>query len=297
MSAVNSDMCPAVLSVLWQQPWLSAFQAAAYANIDEGAAQQQLHQAVTEGKVQSLYQSQSHLPAALFCLTQAGLKTITPERNWPRYALHLQFIRQHLSIHQHVNALGAALTRAIPDWRVTCSTVISRIFKKSPLILHGQLRLQMQGTVQPFYVLIDDGIGAPMRWTQLLRYYKRWSTQSQDQFPPLLILSPSRFRASALLHLAHEIGLRSPVFAAWQRDIAFSNGLHQCEWLTWTSGGTVNALPFGQTYPVVNLNTHCNIRLNPKLERQSNFGFGPILPVTANSLSPLENTLAALNDT
>jgi len=297
ISDMNSDMCPAVLSVLWQQPWLSTFQIAAYANIEEGVARQQLQQAVTEGQVQSLSQSQSHLPAALFSLTEAGMTTVTPKQNWPRYALHLQFIRQHLSIHQHINALGTVLARAIPDWRITCSTVISRTFKKSPLILHGQLRLYMQGTVQPFYVLIDDGIGAPMRWTQQLRYYKRWSTQSQDQFPPLLILCPSRFRAGVLLHLAHEIGLRSPVFATWQRDIAFSNGLHQCEWLTWTNGSAANALPFGPTYPVVNLNTHCDIGLNPKLERRSNFGFNPISRVIANSLNPLENILAALNDT
>lgn len=293
---VNSDINPIILSTLWRRPWLSAFQVAIGSKIDVATATQQLQAGVMHGQVQSLSQAQSHLPAALYALTQVGAALVAPQQDWSRHAKRLQFIRQHLIVHQHINALVAALSQAIPSWQAIGDTLIPRIFQKSPLVLHGRLQLHIYNTAQPFYVLLDDGIGGPGRWAQQLRYYKRWSDQAQAQFPPLLLLCCNRFRAVALLRLALEIGLRSPAFAAWQREIAFGNGLHQCEWLTWANNGVVAALPFGTTYPIANPHAHNNISINGNLERRSKFSFINILHPTSPSLpTPNDALLSTLN--
>jgi hypothetical protein len=80
-------------------------------------------------------------------------------------------------------------------------------------------------SAQPYFLLIDRAEGAAGMWLPHLRYLEAWAKRTAGTFPPLLIVSPSHFRAGAMLRLAHMHCKSLTVAATGRRDIALTEGL------------------------------------------------------------------------
>ena len=94
---------------------------------------------------------------------------------------------------------------------------INRRYKGAELFLHARINILQGNHVQPFYLHLDNTSHPIWVWWRHLRYFETWAKQAmvglldashQDQakkFPPLLIVSPTRFRALSLAAMARTL--------------------------------------------------------------------------------------------
>jgi hypothetical protein len=126
-----------------------------------------------------------------------------------------------------IHASQQAIHSQWPGDELIFESFFLRRQQKESVSIHAAFASVSSNHALPFFLLIDRAEGHVWMWQAHLRYLGDWAKRAGSKYrcPPLLVVSPSHFRAGAMLRLARAICPNLTVIATGCRNIAMREGL------------------------------------------------------------------------
>ena len=244
-------------------PWTSVQWQAQQAGMAMSEAESLWAEALERGLIQESWYANEKAPVQIVAPTVLGIATLATTMGLPVAALlsrchftteRFWAMRCAQPVVQDVTALVAATLRTIDRSEAQgvvdaqCRLFLARRQHAQDVFVHALVALRGRHAQKRFHLLIDHAYGDVWQWAGVLRCLRQWAKSAGEavtNFPTLLIISTSSFRAMAMLALTQMCGIATPVAATGRlADIRRHGLLDDVERMQWSSvlGGAITTV-------------------------------------------------------